>query len=187
MAETDTAPGPVLAVFADATLSGDAEYTRVLTGAGTLFARKGAHLVCVAEDGAYCRPLVAAARAAGGAVTLLSDGNLDTGLLPEGCTVEAITEEEMRFQRLGDMADALVGFPAGLMQVRALFNAWVMAGGGASGKPVALLNRNRAYEVLRGYLVDVVTHSLADSDRLTVFADTVEDLWGKLERALQTN
>ena len=187
MAETETASGPVLAVFADATQSGDAEYTRVLSSAGTLFARNGAHLICLVVDGAYCRPLVTSACAAGGAVTLLSDGSLDASLLAEGCTVETIEDEEARFQRLGDMADALVGFPAGLMQVRALFNAWVMAGGGASGKPVALLNRNRAYEVLRGYLVDVVTHSLADSDRLTVFADTVEDLWAKLQHALETD
>ena len=184
MAAIDTAQGPSLAVFADATLSGDADYTRVLSNAGTLFARNGARLICLAEGGAYCRPLVVAARAAGGAVTLLSDGSHDSARLVDGCTVEAIEDEEVRYQHLADLADAFVGFPAGLMQVRALFNAWVMAGAGASGKPVALLNRNRAYEVLRGYFVDVVTHSLADSDRLTVFADTPEDLWNELQQVL---
>ena len=49
---------------------------------------------------------------------------------------------------------------------------------------MALLNRNRAYEVLRGYAMDVVSHSLTNSDRLVLFADTVEDLWARLDRAL---
>jgi hypothetical protein len=65
-----------------------------------------------------------------------------------------------------------------------MFNVWVLAGGGSSGKPVALLNRNRAYEALRGLFVDVFSHSLAKSDRMMVFADTVEELWNQLKPGL---
>jgi len=179
----DADTGSTLAVFAATALPGDASYAKVLTAAGTLFARKDVHIVCLLEDGVYCRPLVKAALAAGGAVTLLSDGD-DTATLARGCTVERWPEEEQRFERMAELADAIVGLPAGMPAVRAMFNVWLAGGGGASGKPIALLNRNRAYEALRGFFVDVVTHSLADSDRLVLFADTVEDLWSALEPAL---
>ncbi len=176
--------GPVLAVFADATAPGDADFPRILSAAGTLFARNGAKIICLGEKGAYCRPLITAADAAGASVTILSDGSLDADSFAEGTHVEIIPEEEMRYQHMSELADAFVGFPAGIVSARALFNVWVLAGGGSSGKPVALLNRNRAYEVLRGYAVDVLAHSLSNTDRLVIFSDTVEDLWVRLERVL---
>ena len=179
-----TEHGPVLAVFADATAPGDADFPRVLSTAGALLGEAGAHLVCLSANGAYCRPLVVAACAAGAEVTILSDGTLDASTLADGIHVEVIAEEDARFQHLSDMVDAFIGFPAGIATVRALFNVWVLAGGGSSGKPVALLNRNRAYEVLRGYAMDVVSHSLTNSDRLVLFSETVEDLWARLDRAL---
>ncbi len=175
---------PVLAVFADATAPGDADFPRVLSAAGTLLGEAGVQIACLSANGVYCRPLVVAARAAGAEVTIISDGALDARELAAGTHVEVIAEEDARFQHLSEAADAFVGFPAGIATVRALFNVWVLAGGGSSGKPVALLNRNRAYEVLRGYAMDVVSHSLTNSDRLLFFADTVEELWARLERAL---
>lgn len=187
MAGSEASAGPTLAVFSAAALPGDAEFTRVLSSAGSLFARNGARLVCLVENGAYCRPLVTAALAAGGVVTLLSDGSLGVDAFDAGVTVELVAEEEARLQHLSDLADAFVGFPAGVASVRALFNTWVLAGGGSGGKPVALLNRNRAYEVLRGYAVDVLAHSLGTSDKLVIFADSVEDLWSRLETVLATN
>ncbi len=184
VSDSETDAGPVLAVFAAAALPGDADYTRVVSQAGTLFARNGARLVCLVENGVYCRPLVTAARAAGGTVIILSDGSLPPHSFAEGCEIELIEEQDNRFQRMSELADALVGFPAGVAAIRAMFDVWVMAGGGASGKPVALLNRNRAYEVLRGFAMDVLSHSLAKSDRMMVFADSVEDLWNQLKPAL---
>jgi hypothetical protein len=184
VSENAPARGPTLGIFAAVALPGDAEHPRILSTAGTLFASSGAQLVCLAEDGAYCRPLVVAARAARGEVTILSDGSLDPETFATGCVVETIPEPEMRVQRMSELADALVGFPVGLVGVRAMFNVWVTAGGGSSGKPVALLNRNRAFEVLRGYSMDVLSHSVTNTDQLVLFADTIEDLWNKLQRAL---
>jgi hypothetical protein len=182
--EETPARGPALGIFAAVALPGDAEHPRILSNAGTLFASAGARLVCLAEDGTYCRPLVVAARAARGEVTILSDGSLDSHTFATGCVVEIIPEAETRIQRMSELADALVGFPVGLIGVRAMFNVWATAGGGSSGKPVALLNRNRAFEVLRGYAMDVLSHSLTNTDQLVLFADTIEDLWTKLQRAL---
>lgn len=176
--------GPTLAVFAAASLPSDEGHTRLLSGAGGFLAGKGVRLVCLVEQGVYPRPLVTAARSKGGEVILLSDGSLNPGALASGCTLETIEDEEARHQRMADLSDAILGLPAGLAAVRALFGVWEMAGAGAGGKPVGLLNRNRAYEVLRGFVVDVVTHSLAKSDRMIVFADTIEEVWSGLERSL---
>ena len=54
------------------------------------------------------------------------------------------------------------------------------AGAGAAGKPVILLNRNRAFEPMRGMVADVVSHSVKRHDRLVQFTDNVEDLWNKV-------
>ncbi|HEY9012721.1 MAG TPA: hypothetical protein VIN06_17065, partial [Devosia sp.] len=58
------------------------------------------------------------------------------------------------------------------------------AGAGASHKPVVLLNRNRAFEVVRGMSADVLSHSVKQFDRMAVFTDNVEDLWNKVAWAL---
>ncbi len=184
MSDIEIQTAPTLAIFAAAALPGDPDYTRIVSLAGTLFARNGVKLVLPVEGGAYCRPLVTAARGAGGEVTLISDGSLTPDAFAEGCEVEVIEEEEARFQHLSELADGFVGFPAGIRAVRAMFNVWVLAGGGASGKPVALLNRNRAYEVLRGFGVDVLSHSLAQADRMLIIAETTEDLWAQLRPRL---
>ena len=176
--------GPILAVFADATAPGDADFPDVLAATGALLGEAGARIVCLSTNGAYCLPLVDAACTAGAEVTILSDGVLEPGGLAVGTHVEVIAEEDARLQHLSETVDAFVGLPAGIATMGALFNVWVLAGGGSSGKPVALLNRNRAFEVLRGYAMDVVSHSLTNSDRLVLFADTVEDLWARLDRAL---
>lgn len=185
-ATPDTAPPPrhTLGVFASATVPGDPEWARALSQAGTLFGKGKARIVCLAEDGVYCRPLVTAACGAGGQVLILSDGSVELKGLAKDVKVEVIGDAEARWQRMSDLSDALVGFPASLPAVRALFGTWVLAGGGSSGKPVALLNRNRAYEVVRGYTMDVLAHSLATADRLLFFADTADELWSKLQKAL---
>ena len=184
MAEKPAEDRPTLAVFATSALPGDADYTRIVSNAGTLFARNGARLVCLIEDGVWCRPLVTAALAAGGSVIMISDGSLAPEKFAKGVEVELIEEEEARFHRMSELADAFVGFPIGIAAARALFNVWSEAGGGSSGKPVALLNRNRAFEVFRGFSMDVLSHSLSKSDRMMLFADTVEDLWNQLKRNL---
>ena len=50
------------------------------------------------------------------------------------------------------------------------------------GKPVLLYNRNNAFEVLRGYVADVVSHSVRRHDRLIQFSDSIEDLWNRISR-----
>jgi hypothetical protein len=47
---------------------------------------------------------------------------------------------------------------------------------------VILLNRHRAFEVVRGFSADVLSHSLKGHERAVQFADTVEDLWSRTQR-----
>ena len=60
----------------------------------------------------------------------------------------------------------------------------VAAGAGKSHKPVVLLNRNRAFEVMRGMSQDVLSHSVKQYDRMAVFTDNIEDLWNRVAWAL---
>ena len=45
-----------------------------------------------------------------------------------------------------------------------------------------MLNRHKAFEVMRGYAVDVLSPGLPGYDKAIQFADTVEDLWSRISR-----
>jgi hypothetical protein len=53
--------GPTIGVFASDKGPGDPERSSLMTQVGTLFARRGARLVCLAEKGVIPVPLVTAA------------------------------------------------------------------------------------------------------------------------------
>ena len=42
-----------------------------------------------------------------------------------------------------------------------------------------MLNRHKAFEVVRGFGADVLAHAVPGYDRRMSFADTVDDLWNK--------
>jgi len=169
-----------IAIFASDRGSGDAERASLMSQAGSFLARKGARIVCAVEGDDLPVPLVTSARSAGGEVLILSDGEAALPPALAEVPVEVIPEAAARLARLVGLADALVGMPGSLASARSLFGAWTRAGG--QGKPVVLLNRNGAFEVLRGFAADVLSHSLRDHDRKMQFADSVEDLWNRLHR-----
>ncbi len=79
------------------------------------------------------------------------------------------------------MCDAYIGLPGSIGSVTSLYETWIDTG---ADKPVALLNRNRAYEVIRGFASDVLSHSVREWERKLQFADSIEELWNRLNRAL---
>jgi predicted Rossmann-fold nucleotide-binding protein len=175
---------PTLAVFASDRGPGDPERASIMSLAGSLFARRGARIVSLAEGNTLAVPLITSARAAGGEVLIIAD---DTIQLPpglDGVPVERLPEAEARLDRMANLADVFVGLPGSLASASELYKSWVRAGGGASGKPVVLLNRNRAFEVMRGLAADVLSHSVKRQDRMMVFTDNVEDLWNRVAWAL---
>ncbi|UXN73497.1 hypothetical protein N8D56_21985 [Devosia sp. A8/3-2] len=50
---------------------------------------------------------------------------------------------------------------------------------------MVMLNRHKAYEVMRGYAADVLSPGLPAHDRVVQFADSVEDLWSRVSRLVE--
>lgn len=177
-----TGQGPLLAVFASDKGPGDVERASLMSQAGTYFAKRGARIVCLAEDGIIPVPLITAARTAGGEVRLVAD---DTITLPSALgsiPMDVVAERGERMTRLAGLADAYVALPGSLASASSLFAAWTA--GRALGKvaPVVMLNRHRAFEVMRGYAADVLSHGLKGHDRAVQFADSIEDAWNRVSR-----
>lgn len=173
---------PTLAVFASDKGPGDAERASIMSQAGTYFARKGARIVCLAEGKVIAVPLITSARAAGGDVTIIADENFSMPRALSGVPVEKFGSPKERIARMADSSDAFIGLPGSLASISALYRCWNKAGGGTGGKPVVLYNRNDAFEVLRGYSADVVSHSVKHTERIIQFADSIEDLWNRISR-----
>ncbi|QQR37990.1 hypothetical protein [Devosia rhizoryzae] len=168
--------GPVVAVFASDRGPGDPERASMMSEFGMIFTRRGARIVCLAEDGMLPVPLITAARAAGGSVQIIADASIVLPPALSGVPMSVVPERAERLARLAAEASVFVGLPGSLASVRALFAAWSSSG----GKPVVLLNRHKAFEVLRGFATDVVAASVPHYDRKIQFAETVEDLWNKV-------
>ena len=171
-----------LAVFASDKGPGDPERASLMSQAGTYFAKRGARIVCLAENGVIPVPLITAARAAGGTVQIIAD---ETIILPPalaGVAIEIVQDKDERLARLVTGTEALVALPGSLASVSSLFGAWAVAKGQGRTLPVVMLNRHRAYEVMRGYAADVLSPGLRGYDRAVQFADTVEDLWSRVSR-----
>jgi hypothetical protein len=64
---------PALAVFASDKGPGDAERSSIMSQAGTLLARHGARIICLADETLDNIPLITSARAAGGEVLIVAD------------------------------------------------------------------------------------------------------------------
>lgn len=171
---------PMLGVFASEAGPGDAERADIMVQAGSFLARKGARLVCLAEDGVVPVPLVSSARSAGGEVTLIADADYAEPRALSGVTVEHLASAEDRLARLAALAALYVALPGSLASAISLYRTWVRGGGGAGRKPVVFYDRNGAFKVLRGYDADVLSNSIKGHDRYLQFADSIEDIWNKV-------
>jgi predicted Rossmann-fold nucleotide-binding protein len=181
MADTH-APGLTLAVFASDKGPGDAERSSIMSQAGSYFARRGAGLVCLAENGVLPVPLITAARAAGGRVQIIGDDSIVLPPALDGVPLELIAARAERAARVGALADALVALPGSLQSVSALFTTWTAAKANGLVRPVVMLNRHRAFEAVRGYAADVLSHSLPGHDRVVQFSESIEDVWARVSR-----
>lgn len=170
---------PSLAVFASSAGPGDAERASLMQQAGNYLSRRGVRLVCLAEDGTFPAPLVTAARSGGAEIVIVADEDFVAPRALETIPCERFPDADLRFARVAELADVFIGLPGSLASVTNLYLSWVKAGAGPGGKPVVLLNRNRAFEVLRGLYADVFSHSVRHADHFVQFADSVEDLWNK--------
>lgn len=175
--------GPIIGIFASDKGPGDPERASLMTQVGTLFARRGAQLLCLWEKGVGPLPLMTAAQTAGGSVSILSDGS--EGLPPtlSGVPLRVQPERETRYAALAEEAQVLVALPGSLASASALFGSWVAPGG--RSRPVVMLNRHRAFEVVKGFAGDVLSHAVPGYDKNIQFADSVDDLWNKVSWVLE--
>lgn len=173
---------PMLAVFASNKGPGDPERASLMTQTGTYFAKRGARIVCLAENGTIPVPLITAARSAGGAVQIVADATIMLPPALAGVTMEVLAEPAERLARVARLADAFVALPGSLASASSLFGAWAKAKEQGRALPVVMLNRHKAFEVLRGYAADVLSPGLPGYDRAVQFADSIEDLWSRVSR-----
>lgn len=173
----------VIGVFASDKGPGDPERASLMTQTGTLFARRGAQLLCLWENGTGPLPLMTAAKTAGGAVSVLADADVALPATLAGVPVRVLPERQARHALFAEEAEVLVALPGSLASASALFGSWASTRG--RSKPVVMLNRHRAFEVVKGFAGDVLSHSVAGYDRNVQFADSVEDLWNKVSWVLE--
>ncbi len=172
-----------VAVFASDKGPGNAGRSSIMSEAGTFLAKKGARIICPVSQSGLCVPLVKSARAAGGDVLVVADESFAMPSAISGIEVERFATPAERRQRVGEVSNALLGLPGSLDSVTNLYETWVQTG---SVKPVALLNRNRAYEVLRGFAADIYGYSASDWERRLQISENIDELWSKLTKVLAT-
>jgi len=170
-----------LAVFASDQGPGDAERSSIMSQAGSFLAKQGAQIICLSSGGGICIPLITSARSAGGEVIIVADQEFEAPSALSDVPVERFSTQSEKLIRVGDLSDAFVGLPGSLVSVTSLFEAWTAAG---SGKPVALLNKNRAFEVMRGFVGDIVSSKVSNVERQLQFSDNIEELWSRLSRMM---
>ena len=178
----DTSMAPMIAIFASDKGPGDPERASIMSQTGTYFAKRGARIVCLAENGVIPVPLITAARAAGGQVQIVADASIILPPALNGVVMEVLPMREERLARLAQLGQAYVALPGSLASASALFGTWAAAKLHGRTPPVLMLNRHRAYEVMRGYAADVLSPGLPGYERAVQFADTIEDLWARLSR-----
>jgi predicted Rossmann-fold nucleotide-binding protein len=167
---------PAVAVFTSDRGPGDPERVALMSDVGRVFAKKGAAIYCLAENGVLPLALITAARTAGGQVTLVADAEVTLPTALREVSVTVIPERAERHAYLAGAVAAFVALPGSLASASGLFGAWA----GGPQRPVVMLNRHRAFELVRGFAADVLSHSVAGHDRNIQFADTVDDLWNKV-------
>ncbi len=170
-----------LVIFASDRGPGDAERTAIMSQAGNLLARNGARIVCLAEDGVFPLALLTTAHLAGADIELVCDR--ETELPPVLGDIEKtiIENGKARYETLAEKADCLVGLPGSLASVSSLFLTIAEL---ETVRPMVFLNRNRAYEIIRGFSSDVFFHSFQKAHRNVQFVETVEEIWPRVQRLI---
>ena len=168
-----------LAIFASDQGPGYAGRSSLMSQTGALLAKKGAKLICLAQNEQMPLPAITSARAAGGDIALIADESFVMPKALGDVSVERIAEKSNRLHRLAELADCFIGLPGSLASATSLY--FTVAELGAS-KPIVLLNHNNAFEIIRGISVDVFAHSFPKAHKSVQFAESVEDVWTKVAR-----
>lgn len=172
------AKSPTIAVFSG--IGGaHASRAQVFAQAGTFLAKKGVRLVAVEGVGGLPLTTLSAARSASAEIEIIVSDTFQVpkALSEAGVTRSAKLEDRMRIMR--ERADVIAVLPGALALANDLYRATLTE---PNVPPVILLNHDNAFEVLRGFVVDVFTHDHPDPDRVMQVADNLDDLWNRIQR-----
>ncbi len=170
---------PTIAIFASDKGSGDSERSAIMSQTGSFLAAKGVSFVCLAQNGTLCTPLITSVRSAGANIKIIAD---DEFILPKKLNdieLERYGDEQNRYLRLGELSNAFIGLPGSLLSIKSLFEAWVATN---RKLPVLLLNKNKNFEFMRGFAMDIIAHKVKSPEKYISHADNIEDLYNRLQK-----
>ncbi len=168
-----------LAIFASDQGQGDSERGAIMMQVGSFLASKKVDFICLAQNGVLCTPLITSARSAGANIKIISD---DEFIIPKNLNdieLERIGQEQDRFKRIGELSDVFVGLPGSLLSAKFLFEVW---SANQREIPVMLLNKNKSFEFMRGFMQDIVSHKVKNLDKIISQTDNIEDMWNRLAK-----
>ncbi len=172
---------PNLVVFASDQGPGDAQRTAIMSQTGNLLAKHGAKIVCLAENDIFPLPLITSAQLAGAEIELICDRQYSLPKTLKNITIHVIEKRDDRVKALAKIADCFICLPGSLASTTSHF--LTIADLGAQ-KPMVFLNKNKAFEIVRGFSSDVFVHSFAKAHRNVQFVENVEDIWPRVEKLL---
>ena len=152
--------------------------------AGAFLAKQNAEFICFAQNNSLCVPLITAINNAGGKITIFTEQGFK---LPSGlakiATKTLSQNKDTKLKQIGNSADAFIGLPSSISSVKLLLDSWVATD---RKKPVALLNKNRNFEFIRGFATEVANVKVKELDKYLLLSDNIEDLWHRLSKIVKS-
>lgn len=171
-----------IAIFASDEGAGDPERSSIMAEVGFFLADKDVKTLCFAQNDSLCVPLITAINNAGGDITIFcEEGFVIPSALSDIKTELLSKNKKQKNQQINEASDAFIALPGSLLSAKSLFEIWVATD---REKPVALLNKNRAFEFMRGFNTDIISHKVKKVDQHIIVSDNIEDLWHRLNKAL---
>ncbi len=172
-----------LLIFASDIGPGDAERGSIMVQAGAFLAgKKNAKFYCYVEQDNFCAPLISSIHHAGGNVTILADNGFEMPSALSFIEVKKLSKnKEKKYQQIDELCDGFIALPGSLLSAKSLLEIWSAS---KRKKPVAILNKNKNFEFLRGFIYDIAGVKNKKIDKQIVFSDNIEDLWSRLLRIL---
>ncbi|PYB69419.1 TIGR00730 family Rossman fold protein [Pseudomonas sp. LB-090624] len=145
-------------VFCGASMGANSAYREAAVALGQAIARRGLTLVYGGGAVGLMGVVADAAMAAGGEVVgIIPQSLLDAEVGHKGLTrLEVVDGMHARKARMAELSDAFIALPGGLGTLEELFEVWTWGQLGYHAKPLGLLDVNRFYDKLGGFLDHIV-------------------------------
>jgi predicted Rossmann-fold nucleotide-binding protein len=170
-----------LAIFASDQGAGGNERGTIMSQAGSFLAAKGVSFVCLAQDNILCTPLITSARSAGAEIKIIADEEFNIPKKLQDISLERFQTGIDRYKRIDELSDAFIGLPGSLLSAKSLFEVWNISN---KNSPIVLFNKNRSFEFMRGFALDVISKKVKKLDRRLQHADSFDDLWNRLNKMI---